>query len=102
MTGADLAVVRLDWTLDKRGETGMDIFRKEGVSAWRIIRYMAYEATLSALSAYSLGRSRIPGRSFSILDRLSHSSFFHRSRSRHRVRAQDKRLWVPERRTRSS
>ena len=50
MTGGDLAVVRLDWTLEvsppgqKEVETGMDIFRKENDGAWRIIRYMAYEA----------------------------------------------------------
>jgi len=46
----ELAVVRLDWTLDisppgqKTFEPGMDIFRKEKDGAWRIIRYMAYEA----------------------------------------------------------
>ena len=50
MTGGDLAVVRLDWTLEvsppgqKEVETGMDIFRKENGGAWRVIRYMAYEA----------------------------------------------------------
>ena len=50
MTGGDLVVVRLDWTLEvsppdqKEVETGMDIFRKENNGAWRVIRYMAYEA----------------------------------------------------------
>lgn len=49
ITGADLAVVRLVWTLEvtppgkKERESGMDIFRKEQDGAWRIIRYMAYE-----------------------------------------------------------
>jgi uncharacterized protein (TIGR02246 family) len=46
----DLAVVRLIWTLSiapqnaTAVEPGMDIFRKEADGAWRIIRYMAYEA----------------------------------------------------------
>lgn len=50
MTGSEFAVVRLDWTLEvsppgqKEVETGMDIFRKETDGAWRIVRYMAYEA----------------------------------------------------------
>lgn len=50
ITSTELAVVRLDWTLEvtppgqKEVETGMDIFRKESDGAWRIIRYMAYEA----------------------------------------------------------
>jgi steroid delta-isomerase len=50
MTGANLAVVRLDWTLEisppgqKVIEPGMDVFRKETDGMWRIIRYMAYEA----------------------------------------------------------
>lgn len=49
ITSGELAVVRLDWTLDisppgqKTIEPGMDIFRKEKDGAWRIIRYMAYE-----------------------------------------------------------
>jgi steroid delta-isomerase len=50
ITGAELAVVRLDWMLEvsplgqKEVETGMDVFRKENDGAWRIIRYIAYEA----------------------------------------------------------
>ncbi len=49
ITSGELAVVRLDWTLEisppgqKTFEPGMDIFRKEEDGAWRIIRYMAYE-----------------------------------------------------------
>ncbi len=48
--GTDLSVVRLEWTLEvtppglKTVEPGMDIFRKEKDSVWRIIRYMAYDA----------------------------------------------------------
>lgn len=50
ITSDELAVVRLDWTLEvsppgqKEVETGMDIFRKESDGVWRIIRYMAYQA----------------------------------------------------------
>jgi steroid delta-isomerase len=49
IAGANLAVVRLVWTLEvsppgqKERESGMDIFRKEQDGVWRIIRYMAYE-----------------------------------------------------------
>ncbi len=54
MVVADLAVVRLTWTLrvQNRGapgeslslEPGMDIFRKQPDGSWKIVRYMAYEA----------------------------------------------------------
>ena len=46
----DLAVVRLVWTLFitplnvTSAEPGMDAFRRESDSKWRIIRYIAYEA----------------------------------------------------------
>lgn len=49
LPGADLSVVRLEWTLEvtppglKTVESGMDIFRKEKDGVWRIIWYMAYE-----------------------------------------------------------
>lgn len=46
----DLAFVRLDWTLTITPgditslEPGLDIFRREPDGAWRIVRYMSYEA----------------------------------------------------------
>jgi steroid delta-isomerase len=50
----DLAIVRLDWHAELRAapdkpwmplrEVGMDIFRREADGAWRIVRYIAYEA----------------------------------------------------------
>ena len=54
LLAADLAIVRLIWTLritrtGEPGETvtqepGMDVFRKHADGRWTIIRYMAYEA----------------------------------------------------------
>jgi steroid delta-isomerase len=53
LTSGDLAVVRLTWTLTitlangqqvASVEPGMDVFRKEPGGAWRIIRYLAYDA----------------------------------------------------------
>ncbi len=48
----DNAVVRLDWTLttEAAGETetsverGMDVFRREQDGAWRIMRFIAFDA----------------------------------------------------------
>lgn len=59
LTSGDLAVVRLTWTLTitlSNGqqvasvEPGMDVFRKEPDGAWRIIRYLAYDAGAPASS----------------------------------------------------
>lgn len=53
LVSGDIAVVRLVWKLTvtlQNGqqvvsiEPGMDVFRKEPDGAWRIIRYIAYEA----------------------------------------------------------
>src|SRR5262249_47722359 len=47
----DLAVVRLVWTLFisplnvTSAEPGMDVFRREADGKWRIIRYLAFEAS---------------------------------------------------------
>jgi steroid delta-isomerase len=53
-TGDDYAIVRLTWALEVSGpgldgtvatrEPGMDLFRREADGAWRIARYLAYEA----------------------------------------------------------
>lgn len=50
----DTAIVRLDWSLTTKlamrpepiasTEIGMDIFRKENDGAWRIIRFLAFDA----------------------------------------------------------
>ena len=55
LVSGDLAVVRLVWTLkatrqDGSGgsvteEPGMDVFRKQSDGVWKIIRYIAYEAS---------------------------------------------------------
>lgn len=55
LVSGDLAVVRLVWTLeatrqDASGESvteepGMDVFRKQSDGVWKIIRYIAYEAS---------------------------------------------------------
>jgi steroid delta-isomerase len=53
LVSGDIAVVRLTWKLTvtlpngqqvTSVEPGMDVFRKEPDGAWRIIRYIAYEA----------------------------------------------------------
>lgn len=53
IVSGDLAVVRLDWTLTvtlpngqvvTSREPGMDVLRKGADGAWKIIRYIAYEA----------------------------------------------------------
>jgi uncharacterized protein (TIGR02246 family) len=53
LVSGDIAVVRLVWTLTvtlgngqsvTSVEPGMDVFRKEPDGAWKIIRYLAYEA----------------------------------------------------------
>ena len=53
IVSGDIAVVRLIWRLTVTlpsgqqvvsVETGMDVFRKEPDGAWKIIRYIAYEA----------------------------------------------------------
>ncbi len=53
IVSGDIAVVRLVWTLTvtlpngqvvTSVEPGMDVFRKEGDGAWKIIRYLAYAA----------------------------------------------------------
>jgi steroid delta-isomerase len=53
LASGDLAVARLTWTLTitlangqqvTSVEPGMDVFRKEPDGAWRIIRYLAYDA----------------------------------------------------------
>jgi uncharacterized protein (TIGR02246 family) len=53
IVAGDFAVVRLTWTLtiqskDAPAETieepGMDVFRRQGDGAWRISRYIAYDA----------------------------------------------------------
>lgn len=53
IVSGDIAVVRLEWKLTvtlSNGqqvvsvEPGMDVFRKEPDGAWKIIRYIAYEA----------------------------------------------------------
>ncbi|MEJ1975784.1 MAG: nuclear transport factor 2 family protein [Acetobacteraceae bacterium] len=51
----DLAVVRLVWTLQMSGkdlpapvtsdDIGMDVFRRQPDGGWKIIRYIAYEAS---------------------------------------------------------
>jgi steroid delta-isomerase len=51
LVAADLAVVRLVWTLtigapvnESSVEPGMDIFRRQPDGSWKIIRYLAYDA----------------------------------------------------------
>ncbi len=53
LVSGDIAVVRLVWTLNvtlangqvvTSVEPGMDVFRREPDGAWKIIRYLAYEA----------------------------------------------------------
>ncbi|MGA8644309.1 MAG: nuclear transport factor 2 family protein [Candidatus Binatus sp.] len=56
LVSADLAVVRLVWTLKVRPkhggseettrEPGMDIFRRQPDGTWKISRYMAYESPM--------------------------------------------------------
>jgi steroid delta-isomerase len=57
LVSGDLAVVRLVWTLTvtlpngqavTSVEPGMDLFRKDQDGAWKIIRYIAYEAPAGA------------------------------------------------------
>lgn len=53
MTSGDLAVVRLDWTLEVRDpagtlletgvDAGMDVFRRQPDGAWRIARFIAFD-----------------------------------------------------------
>jgi steroid delta-isomerase len=53
IVSADLAVVRLVWTLSANNEgtsdaivskeTGLDVFRREPSGGWKIIRYVAYD-----------------------------------------------------------
>ncbi|MBN8995550.1 MAG: nuclear transport factor 2 family protein [Rhizobiales bacterium] len=50
----DTAIVRLDWSLTTKlsmrpdpiqsTEIGMDVFRKQADGAWRIVRFLAYDA----------------------------------------------------------
>lgn len=54
IVSGDIAIVRLVWTLrisrdgsaevTETREPGLDVFRREADGAWRIARYMAYEA----------------------------------------------------------
>lgn len=53
LTAGDLAVVRLDWTLEVRDpagelleggvDAGMDVFRRQPDGAWRIARFIAFD-----------------------------------------------------------
>lgn len=53
LTSGDLAVVRLDWTLEVRDaggklletgvDAGMDVFRRQPDGAWRIARFIAFD-----------------------------------------------------------
>ena len=53
LVSGDLAVVRLDWTLEVRDpagalletgvDAGMDVFRRQPDGAWRIVRFIAFD-----------------------------------------------------------